>query len=147
MGASSIGKILRQRYGGVFSKGFPVEELEKREITTPSNSPIFTQCLHDKSKIQLNAMSEEVLRAEAQRHGINEQETNKLVGLNNSSHMNDNEIREFLVNLRPYMDKVFDIWEGSFMKNMSLSSVGIAIGHANLKRHIGEFTDLSIWIN
>jgi hypothetical protein len=27
------------------------------------------------------------------------------------------------------------------------SSVGIAIGHANIKRLVGEFANLSIWIN
>ena len=45
------------------------------------------------------------------------------------------------------MAQVFDVWEGSFMQNLSLTSVGVAIAHANIKRHIGEFTDLSIWIN
>ena len=147
MGASSIGGILRQRYGGVFSKGFTPEELTNKEIDIAVESPIFAKCLHDEGKLQINAISEEVLRSEAQRHGIDQQNTNKLVGLNNSTLMNDNEIRDFLVGLRPYMKNVFDVWEGSFMKNMSLTSVGIAIGHANLKRHIGEFTDLSIWIN
>jgi hypothetical protein len=28
-----------------------------------------------------------------------------------------------------------------------LTSVGISIGHANIKRLVGEFAKLSIWIN
>jgi len=33
------------------------------------------------------------------------------------------------------------------MKKFTLTSLGIAIGHANIKRLIGEFANLSIWIN
>jgi hypothetical protein len=45
------------------------------------------------------------------------------------------------------MDRVSEIWSGSSMKNFTLTSVGISIGHANIKKNLGEFTDLSIWIN
>jgi len=61
--------------------------------------------------------------------------------------MNPEELKTFLIGFRTYMAQVFDVWEGSFMQNLSLTSVGVAIAHANIKRHIGEFTDLSIWIN
>jgi hypothetical protein len=45
------------------------------------------------------------------------------------------------------MSGLFETWSGSLMKNFTLTSVGIAIGHANIKRLIGEFANLSIWIN
>lgn len=45
------------------------------------------------------------------------------------------------------MKKIFETWESSAIKNFTLTSVGIAIGHANIKRLVGEFSDLSIWIN
>jgi hypothetical protein len=49
--------------------------------------------------------------------------------------------------LRPYMASVFEIWSNSSMKSFTLTSVGIAIGHANVKRLVGEFANLSLWIN
>ena len=49
--------------------------------------------------------------------------------------------------IRPYMSGVFETWSESAMKNLTLTSVGIAIGHANIKRLVGEFSNLSIWIN
>ena len=147
IGGSNLGDMFRQKYGGVFSKGFSHDELQNRQIETPPNSPIFVNCLHDPAKLQLNAMSEEILRSKAVEIGVDEQETNRLVGLNNSFLMNGNEVKDYLVNFRPYMSNVFETWEESFMKNMNLTSVGIAIGHANAKRQLGEFTDLSIWIN
>jgi hypothetical protein len=45
------------------------------------------------------------------------------------------------------MSDCFEIWFASPMKNLTLTSVGIAIGHANIKRFAGEFANLSIWIN
>ena len=61
--------------------------------------------------------------------------------------MSETEIRDKVVEIRPYMTEIFETWSGSAMKNFKLTSVGIAIGHANIKRLVGEFAELSIWIN
>ena len=61
--------------------------------------------------------------------------------------MNEQEIKLKCISLRNYMSNIFDVWDNSSMKNTTLTSVGITIGHGNLKRLIGEFADLSIWIN
>jgi len=147
IGSANLGNLLVKKYTGVFSKGFTHDELQKKQLEALAGSPIFTNCLHDPEKLQLNAMSEEVLRYKALELGIGEGEINKLVDLNKAFVMSSNEVKEFLTGFRPYMSNVFETWEESFMKNMSLTSVGIAIGHANAKKHLGEFTDLSTWIN
>lgn len=61
--------------------------------------------------------------------------------------MSESEIREKLIAIRPYMAEVCDIWTNSPMSVFNLTSVGKAIGHANIKRLIGNFTNLAIWIN
>jgi hypothetical protein len=61
--------------------------------------------------------------------------------------MNDQEIRDKCIEIRPYMNDLFTIWSDSPMKNFTLTSVGMAIAHANIKRLVGEFANLSIWIN
>ena len=61
--------------------------------------------------------------------------------------MSESEIRETVISIRPYMADVFDIWTNSSMQTFGLTSVGMAIGHANIKRLIGEFASLAIWIN
>ena len=61
--------------------------------------------------------------------------------------MNEPEIKETLIAIRPYMAEVIEIWSNSPMQTFTLTSVGMAIGHANIKRLIGEFAILSIWIN
>jgi hypothetical protein len=44
------------------------------------------------------------------------------------------------------MNILFDIWNNSEMKHMTLTSVGIAIAQANFRRKTGKTIDLSIWI-
>lgn len=147
IGATNLGEILRTNYSGLFCKGFEVNEISNRGIQVAHDSRIFTRCLHDNNKLQINAISEQVLRQEAIKFHISDEETEKLVNLRNSFLMNSNEIKAFITKLRPFMEIVYDVWEGSFMQNLSLTSVGVAIAHANIKRKAGEFTDLSIWIN
>ena len=52
-----------------------------------------------------------------------------------------------IIGLRPYMADFYDIWEKSSMKSIQLTSVGIAIGLAILRKSLGDFADLSIWVN
>jgi hypothetical protein len=45
------------------------------------------------------------------------------------------------------MASLFDLWDNTDMKHFEISSVGIAIAHANLLRIMPEFGELSIWVN
>jgi len=45
------------------------------------------------------------------------------------------------------MQDAFDNWDNSSIKSFTLTSMGIAIAHANIKRLSGAFADLSVWIN
>jgi hypothetical protein len=45
------------------------------------------------------------------------------------------------------MTQLYDRWQNSGMANFTLTSVGIAIAHANLRRRTGMSADLGIWIN
>jgi hypothetical protein len=147
LGSLSLAEVFRKNYPGLFSKGFTQDSLQKHGITVPLDSPIFMQSLHNPDQIQVNAMNKEVLRYEAARLGLPTADVDKLESLSAQSLMNHQEIKDYLVKAQPHMSTVIDVWEGSLMKNLSLTSVGIAIGHANVKKTLGEFTDLSIWIN
>jgi len=61
--------------------------------------------------------------------------------------MSQTEVKEKCTAIRSYMSGLFETWPGSLMTKFTLTSLGIAIGHANIKRLIGEFANLSIWIN
>ena len=111
------------------------------------DSRIFIPCINDPSKMQVNANSKESLEIKFEKFQIIPEDRGKIIKLFDKNKMNETEIKEKCIEIKPYMATLFDVWSNSAMKRFSLTSVGIAIGHANIKRLIGEFTDLSIWIN
>lgn len=143
----NICSILKNKYEGLFSKGFTESELLNRQISLPILHPIFTRCLHDLSKYQVNAIDEDMIRSKSQEHKIQDQDITKLTVLQKTFLMNESELKQYIIANNNFMEIVINTWQESFMKNMSLTSVGIAIAHANIKKSLGEFTDLSIWIN
>lgn len=147
MGESSLEQIFGSVYQGQFLKGFDASEIQTRGITVGMDDRFFIPCLNNPSKIQVNANSKETLEQNIDAAGIDIDDKAKILDLFNLGKMSNSEIREICINLRPYMEKVFDTWSDSPMKSFTLTSVGIAIGHANIKRLVGEFGNLSIWIN
>lgn len=147
IGSVNLGEVFRIHYGGLFSKGFDRAQLEAKQVTIPNSSSMFIQCVNDPSRLQVNAINVDVIRSKCSEMSISSEDTEKLVALHNETLMAHNEVQEHIVKSRDYMNQVFEIWSNSSMNVFTLTSVGIAIGHANIKKTTGEFTDLSIWIN
>lgn len=137
-----------KNYQGLFLKGFDPQEINDRGISIGLDRRVFLPCLNDPAKLQVSALNEEVLDSHLASLSIPGEDITKIKELFNTNKMSHEEIRAKCVELRPFMEAVFDAWSNSSMNSFTLTSVGIAIGHANVKRIIGEeFADLSIWIN
>jgi hypothetical protein len=147
LSSNNLEHILGNTYQGQFLKGFEEKEVLERNISIGLDESFFMQCLNDASKIQVRANSRELLDKSFDLHQIIQEDRIKIAELFNLNKMNDIEIKEKCIEIRPYMANLFDIWSESAMKQFTLTSVGIAVGHANIKRLVGEFSDLSIWIN
>lgn len=147
MGSASLENILGQTYQGLFLKGFDPEEINKREISIGIDHKFFIPCLNDPQKLQVRANSKKILEEKMEQLKVPEEDRPKIISLFNLGKMNEREIKEKCIEVRPYMAQVFEAWNDSDLKSFNLTSVGIAIGHANIKRLVGEFANLSIWIN
>jgi len=60
--------------------------------------------------------------------------------------LSSREAKLYSIKAHPCMAILYDVWENSYMKNTLLTSVGIAIANANIRRVTGAQYDLSIWI-
>ncbi len=147
IGEMQLEQILKHSHHGYFLKGFEIEEIIKRGISIGEDPRFFMPCLNDASKLQVRADNQHYLDKTFEQHNIVAEDRKKITELFNFGLMTDSEIKEKCIEIRPYMANVFETWSGSAMKNISLTSVGIAIGHANIKRLAGEFSNLSMWIN
>jgi hypothetical protein len=106
-------------------------------------------CLNDPTRQQINVLNEERLKERTAELGMTDIETIYVAALLTNHLMNEFEARTFLQETCPaVMETLCDVWNGSPMKNMTLTTVGITIAHANCRRILGESpADLSIWIN
>lgn len=147
LGSRSLQSLLGTTYQGQFLKGFEKEEIANRGISVGSDSRFFMPCLNDPSKLQVRANSKELLNEVLEQHTVPPEDRTKILSLFDLGKMNDEEIKVKCIEIRPYMSELFTVWLESPMKQFTLTSVGIAIGHANIKRLVGEFANLSIWIN
>jgi hypothetical protein len=146
-GSASLVAILCDRFQGHFQNGFDQEEILAREISIGNDPRFFMNCLNNSSKLQVNAINRKSLDNEFEKHSISSEDRLKIIDLFEIGKMNEVEMRDTCVSIRPYMSNLFETWSESLMGQFSLTSVGIAIGHANIKRLVGNFSDLSIWIN
>jgi hypothetical protein len=104
-------------------------------------------CLNDPSKLQVKAINKEALDRSLEGNQIPEADRQAISALFDVEKMTSEEIRQKSISIRSSMQDLFEKWSASSMNVFTLTSVGIAIGHANIKRLTGEFADLSIWIN
>lgn len=147
LGKISLESILGKTYQGLFLKGFEEKEITDKGISIGLDQRFFMPCLNDSSKLQVCAINKELLDKALEAYAILAEDRVQIQALFNLGKMNDSEIKDKCIEIRPYISNLFETWSESAMKNFTLTSVGIAIGHANIKRLVGEFTNLSIWIN
>lgn len=147
LAGNSLEGNLGTTYQGQFLKGFDQSEIASRAISVGLDSRFFIPCLNDPTKLQVKANSKEKLEKYLDTQGLSSEDKAKVLQLFELGKMSEPEIKETLIAIRPYMAEVIEIWSNSPMQTFTLTSVGMAIGHANIKRLIGEFASLSIWIN
>ncbi len=142
-----IGEFYRHNYTGLFMKGFEEEEWKKR---FPESPGLFkwavTKCLHDPSKLQINAINETIFEQQCETHGVSDDEQTKLKQLFHMSLMSASEIKDYILRVRPNLQKLFDVWENTQMSKLSMTTVGIAVAHANFRRRTGTQLDLNVWV-
>ncbi len=133
-------------YKGLFCKGFTIEQFETSIPNHEKFKILIIPCLNDSKKYQLPALDEEGLEEISKRLGPTTEEINKLKLLLNNYQLNDKELIDIINQQGDFMINLFDVWDNSSLKNMTLTSVGIAIAIANLRRKTELFMDLGIWI-
>lgn len=134
--------IFLANYKGLFFKGLLYEEIEELNIKYPS---LFVRCLNDNNLWQINAIDESVVKEKVSIIS-NEEDKDKISNLFNQNIMSHQEIKDMIVKQVPLSTKLFDVWQESGLKNLTLTSVGIVIGAMYAKQVSGTKFSLDIWI-
>ena len=134
-----IEEIFRNRYAGLFSRGFSREEFyEYMWIEIQEFQQLITTCQIDKEKYQFNAMNENVLKYSIAQSGKQEYEE-KLLQYYKEHIMEVKEIKDDISSHVQGFEELADFWKKtSEFKSMNLTSVGIEIGLLNYNLQTGS---------
>lgn len=144
---ATLEHIFSETYQGLFLKGFDASELGTRNLPASISSQVVVPCLNDPSKLQIRALNKDSLKKILDAMSVPTADRAQIEALFEVNRMSESEVRDKLVSIRSYMGELSRLWSTSAMQNFTLTSVGMAIGHANVKRLVGEFANLSIWIS
>ena len=146
IGSRSIEDILLKTYPILFVKPFNKEEVSDLLSQEPKLSAIISPSPKDPSLVKPSITEESIMREFSLQLRIEASLIDKLLEIMKKHAMNSHEAKDYSITAHPCMTILYDVWDNSFMKNMTLTSVGIAIAHANIRRITGNQFDLSIWI-
>jgi hypothetical protein len=144
--SSSLEGILGSRYQGLFVKGFNPAALSGCAFFFNPDQKIVTKSPYDPAKDIVRAQNIDHLGVLLEAHRVSPTDAERIKAVFGENLLLPHEIQAKSIELRPYLRRLFDIWDKTSLHNFTLTSVGIALGHANIKRMTGEFADLSIWI-
>jgi hypothetical protein len=130
---------------GFFTTGFTEDQMDEDLRKFLSDPDVFVPCIRDPQKWQVNVTAQQDAGALATAKGIAPGRLENLAGL---GWMTAPAIQADLISRVPEMRTVFDCWDSpiSPLKNLELTSVGIAIGHAYWRQASGHSAPLDIWL-
>lgn len=151
LASGELETILGTTYQGLFMKGFDKSETVQEvweQVPKFIEQLILVPCLNDQTKFQISSTvtNQEKLAPWMDTLGAEDLLRNEITRLFDLRKMKGREVKEKCIGLRPYMDTLFKTWAETPLRSFNLTSVGMAIAHANIRKSLGEFADLSIWI-
>lgn len=141
-----IEHIFKDAYAGIFCKGFTKDEFIKQIGDIEKYSKLVTNCLIFPEKLQINAIDQNVLSDMTVKNEISQEDKDKLIALFKSNIMNNQEVKDKIIELCPKLVKLFDLWSSTKLSKFTLTTVGIAIAQANLRSKQGIELNLSVWV-
>ncbi|MDP2449362.1 LPO_1073/Vpar_1526 family protein [Polaromonas sp.] len=146
-GGHSLEGIWTQIYPGLFKSGFEEAKTEGLQLSAEVMRRLILPCLNDATKLQVAALNMTVLEEKLVANGVGVEDAQTLKNLLTEGTYGEPEIRTRVLAVAPFLTEFLDRWKATSISKFSLTSVGMAIGHANIKRITGEFSSLKIWIN
>jgi hypothetical protein len=146
LGSISISEAMGRTYPGLFSRGFSEEAVTASSLNIAEVRPALIRCLHNHELLQVAALDHDAISGQCEKLQFSDTVCWGLKNLQTANTMGEVEVRKYILEARPDAVPLFERWDATDLKHMTLTSVGIAIAHANIRRRIGEHFDLSIWM-
>ena len=150
LGELSLIQILRTNYSNIFSGGFDraylVGFFAEERVKQMEANQLIIPCLNDSTKVQLDVPNRQRFNALEEVLKLSKHEQDTLWNVFDSSVWNGAAFLQNVEKAYPEIRLLNSLWDDTQLKNLTLTTIGIAIGHANSRRIAGFGADLGIWI-
>lgn len=147
LGSIGFGELLSRVYPGLFKSGFDNSRLDTAQLSAWSRQHLIIPCLNDPSKLQVAVLNDDILKENFDEGHLPQNEIERLKALFSEGTLSHETVTQKFLAVAPFMQPIAEKWGETSLSHFELTSVGMAIGHANIKKEIGEFASLSIWIS
>jgi hypothetical protein len=135
-----------ETYSGFFQTGFSRTQLDEKALP-PSALNFVGPLGQTEDLLEVRFASAAVIDQFEKAGRLDAEGAIKLKELLTTHRKPMEEFRAQLIGELPFMQRAFDFWQAEDAGRLELSSVGLAIGHAFVKKTLGtEFASLEIWI-
>lgn len=143
--ASHLGSCLAASLEGIFTSGFDESEISAELRSAAKGKDVFIPCLRDASKLQLNNLANSKVEFFANEKALDAFRA-EIVKLSGMGLLTPEQVLSEFVESNPLARSLSEIYNGSDMKNLSLTSTGIALGNAYWRMATKTEASLSIWL-
>lgn len=141
-----IEQLVKNSYQGLFQKGFTKEEFENQVGNLQDFSKIVMNHFTQEDKLQINAISQNVLKDLCVANNILDTASIKLKEIFDKFTISNQDIKNKMIEINSDMERLFELWTSTNISKFKLTTVGIAIAQANLRSKQGIELDLSVWV-
>lgn len=145
--SKSLPALLRLNYAGLLCKGFSRDEFSEIVEVNQWLGKLLIPCFHNPTLLQVAALDLDSIERVCDQVAVPPEHRPRIRAVQEAHLMSDDEITVYLKENVPGSGRLLDSWHNSALKNLTLTSVGIAIGHANIRRKTKrDVYNLDIWI-
>jgi hypothetical protein len=144
LGEASFGHAMLSSGEAFFTHGYPRESVNEPLAELLDTPGVFVPCIRNSEHVQLNTFA---CNYEQLAEGCGRPDLSDAFQLQDQvGRFSPEEARAEVIEKIPALEKLADSWDKSQLKNMTLTSVGLAIGHGYYCRTTGTKADLGIWV-
>lgn len=132
---------------GFYTKGFAENDIDAALLAELQACQFVIPALRDQSRFQLNLLADEDLEKRATALGL-EGRIPDLQNVVSLGRMSEGEVSDEVVARVPEFSALRDTWDDdkTGLRSLTLTSVGLALGHAYWTRLTGSNASLEIWL-
>ncbi len=142
----AMGELFRVIYPGLFWRGAHPKEIEELKEKYNIPSDLIIACHNNSELFQFKAIDEETLKKTCENLNLDEQATKHFISFQKSHLLNEDQACDLVLSVVPELKDFFGLWNSTSLSRFTLTSVGIAIAHANIRRRIDENFNINIWV-